>query len=72
MDTSHTILVYLGILAFSILVVLILRAFVWWYFGIYEMLDRMDKNNNLLTDIKNILQKHTNVQIEGSKIKDEY
>lgn len=55
-----------------ILVLLIGRTLVWWYFGIYEFLDRLDRNNNLLTDIREILRQSTGVKIEESDIKKEY
>lgn len=55
-----------------LLVLLIARALVWWYFGIYEILDRLDKNNNLLTDIREILKKSTNVKIIESNENREY
>lgn len=66
-------LLYLAIgLVVLLLVLLIARTLVWWYFGVYEILDRLDKNNNLLTDIREILKKSTNVEIIESNVKEEY
>lgn len=60
------------IVVISLVVLFIARAVVWWYLGIYEVLDRLDKNNNLLTDIREILKKSTGVNIVESNIKKEY
>ena len=60
------------IVVISLFVLFIAKAVVWWYFGIYEILDRLDKNNNLLTDIREILKKNTGVKIVESNITKQY
>ncbi len=67
MDTTMWI-----VIAGVIIVFLLLRAFMWWYWGIYEMLDRMDKTNNLLTDIREILKKSTGVEIDEANDEKKY
>jgi len=70
MDSS---IFYYALSAVGIIFILfIARALVWWYFGIYEFLDRLDKNNNLLTDIRELLKQSTGIKIKESNIKNKY
>jgi len=48
-------------------VLILLRWFVWWYYGIYEAFDRMDETNKLLKEISAKLGEDVKVQTNKSE-----
>ena len=57
----------IGLILINIVIVLgfliLIKSLVWWYFGINEMLTRLDKNYDILTDIRELLQKSIGEEI---------